>query len=282
MYNLLIIFSILTAYIILFNLGMFIPAKLFGVRVEKFYIWFDPWFKLFSFKTKETEFGLGWFPFGGYIKLSGILVEEHEELHPYYFESLSLFKQLIIIIGGPLSSLILSIGMYSYFYDVEISQFTNVLFQLVAVLVGFFFIFGVISSFAKENENINSFQNTLYYILSLIFYGCTLFLFAQYINEITPFYENLNNLLSGNIKFRDYSENLTNHEIEQFASFLGILFFFWNLIPLAGLSGFNAVNILYRAFTGRKVSEKLVERFTLLSFPFPLLFFGWIMYQLIS
>ena len=56
------------------ELGHFIMARVFRIRVEKFYIFFDPWFSLFKFKRGNTEYGLGWLPLGGYVKIAGMIV----------------------------------------------------------------------------------------------------------------------------------------------------------------------------------------------------------------
>jgi len=56
-------------------MGHFIMARVFKIRVEKFYIFFDPWFSLFKFKRGNTEYGLGWLPLGGYVKIAGMIDE---------------------------------------------------------------------------------------------------------------------------------------------------------------------------------------------------------------
>lgn len=61
--------------VILHELGHFIPAKLFKTKVEKFYLFFDPWFSLVKKKIGETEYGIGWLPFGGYVKIAGMVDE---------------------------------------------------------------------------------------------------------------------------------------------------------------------------------------------------------------
>ena len=63
----------LSILVLLHELGHFIPAKLFKTRVEKFYLFFDPWFSVFKKKVGETEYGLGWLPLGGYVKIAGNL-----------------------------------------------------------------------------------------------------------------------------------------------------------------------------------------------------------------
>ena len=65
----------LSILIILHELGHFLFARLFNTRVEKFYLFFDPWFSLFKVKKGETEYGIGWLPLGGYVKISGMIDE---------------------------------------------------------------------------------------------------------------------------------------------------------------------------------------------------------------
>ena len=63
----------LSILVVLHELGHFIPARLFKTRVEKFYLFFNPWFSLFKKKIGETEYGIGWLPLGGYVKISGMI-----------------------------------------------------------------------------------------------------------------------------------------------------------------------------------------------------------------
>ena len=63
----------LSILIVLHELGHFIPARFFKTRVEKFYLFFDPWFSLIKFKKGYTEYGIGWLPLGGYVKISGMI-----------------------------------------------------------------------------------------------------------------------------------------------------------------------------------------------------------------
>ena len=61
--------------IVLHEFGHFLPAKLFNIKVEKFYLFFDPYFALFKKKIGETEWGIGWLPLGGYVKIAGMIDE---------------------------------------------------------------------------------------------------------------------------------------------------------------------------------------------------------------
>ncbi|MGB0391170.1 MAG: RIP metalloprotease RseP [Salibacteraceae bacterium] len=109
----------LSILVVLHELGHFLPAKWFGVRVEKFYLFFDPWFSLFKFKKGDTEYGIGWVPLGGYVKLSGMIDESMDteqmaqEPQPWEFRTKPAWQRLIVMIGGVTVNVILSIIIYS-------------------------------------------------------------------------------------------------------------------------------------------------------------------------
>jgi regulator of sigma E protease len=96
----------LSILVIIHELGHFTLAKLFKTRVEKFYLFFDPWFSLFKYKKGETEYGIGWLPLGGYVKISGMIDEsmDKEQMklppQPYEFRSKSSLQRLLIMTGG--------------------------------------------------------------------------------------------------------------------------------------------------------------------------------------
>ncbi len=110
----------LSILIVLHELGHFIPAKLFGTRVEKFYLFFDPWFSLFKYKKGETEYGIGWLPLGGYVKISGMVDESFdtemlkEEPKPWEFRSKPAWQRLIIMLGGVTINFILGFLIFSF------------------------------------------------------------------------------------------------------------------------------------------------------------------------
>lgn len=105
----------LSILVLLHEGGHFFFSKLFGVRVEKFYLFFDPWFHLFEFKPKnsDTTYGMGWLPLGGYCKISGMIDEsfDTEQMkqpeQPYEFRSKPAWQRLLIMIGGVLVNFIL-------------------------------------------------------------------------------------------------------------------------------------------------------------------------------
>ena len=108
----------LSILIILHEGGHFLFARLFKTRVEKFYLFFDPWFSLFKVKKGETEYGIGWLPLGGYVKISGMIDESmdkeamKQEPKPYEFRSKKAYQRLFIMVGGVLVNLLLGIVIY--------------------------------------------------------------------------------------------------------------------------------------------------------------------------
>jgi len=109
----------LSILVILHELGHFIPAKLFKTRVEKFYLFFDPWFSLVKKKIGDTEYGIGWLPLGGYVKISGMIDEsmDKEQMQKppesWEFRAKPTWQRLIIMLGGVTVNLLLGIFIYS-------------------------------------------------------------------------------------------------------------------------------------------------------------------------
>lgn len=111
----------LSLLVIIHEGGHFLFARLFKVRVEKFCLFFDPWFTLFKFKPKnsETEYGIGWLPLGGYVKISGMIDESMDveqmkkPAQPWEFRSKSAGQRLLIMTGGVLFNFLLALFIYS-------------------------------------------------------------------------------------------------------------------------------------------------------------------------
>lgn len=96
----------LSILVVLHEFGHFLPARLFNTKVEKFYLFFDPWFSLFKFKKGDTEYGIGWLPLGGYVKIAGMIDESfdkeqmNQEPKEWEFRSKPAWQRLIIMLGG--------------------------------------------------------------------------------------------------------------------------------------------------------------------------------------
>jgi len=108
----------LSLLVIIHEFGHFILARIFKTRVEKFYLFFDPWFSLFKVKKGETEYGIGWLPLGGYVKISGMIDESMDKEamklppQPYEFRAKKTWQRLLIMIGGVVMNFILAFIIY--------------------------------------------------------------------------------------------------------------------------------------------------------------------------
>ncbi len=112
-------FLSLSILVILHELGHYLFARLFNTRVEKFYLFFNPWFEIFKFKKGDTEYGLGWLPLGGYVKIAGMIDESMDTKQmqsppqPYEYRAKPAWQRFLIISGGVLVNFILALVIYS-------------------------------------------------------------------------------------------------------------------------------------------------------------------------
>lgn len=109
----------LSILIVLHELGHFLAARAFGIKVEKFYLFFDAWgVKLFSFTYKEVEYGIGWLPLGGYVKIAGMIDESMDTEamalppQPWEFRSKPAWQRLIVMLGGVIVNIIVGIFIF--------------------------------------------------------------------------------------------------------------------------------------------------------------------------
>ncbi|MCL2413517.1 MAG: RIP metalloprotease RseP, partial [Bacteroidales bacterium] len=110
----------LSLLIFIHEMGHYLAARAFGIRVNKFYLFFDAWgFKLFSFKRGDTEFGIGWLPLGGYCQIAGMIDETQSEYgtisepQPWEYRSKPAWQRLIVLFGGIFLNLITGILILS-------------------------------------------------------------------------------------------------------------------------------------------------------------------------
>ncbi len=111
-------FLALSILVIVHEFGHYLFARLFKIRVEKFYLFFNPWFSLFKIKRGETEYGMGWLPLGGYVKISGMIDESMDKDQmkqppkPHEFRSRPSWQRLLVMVGGVLFNIILAALIY--------------------------------------------------------------------------------------------------------------------------------------------------------------------------
>ena len=109
----------LSILVILHEFGHYITAKWFKCRVEKFYLFFDPWFSIVKKKIGDTEYGIGWLPLGGYVKISGMVDESMDKEamkkppQPWEFRSKPAWQRLIIMLGGVTVNVLLAFLIYA-------------------------------------------------------------------------------------------------------------------------------------------------------------------------
>ena len=108
----------LSILVLFHEFGHFLFAKLFKTRVEKFYMFFNPWFSLFKFKKGETEYGMGWLPLGGYVKIAGMIDEsmDTEQMknppQPWEFRAKPAWQRLLIMLGGVMVNVVLAFVIF--------------------------------------------------------------------------------------------------------------------------------------------------------------------------
>ena len=112
-------FMSLSLLVAIHEFGHYIAARIFKIRVEKFYIFFDPWFSLFKWKRGETEYGVGWLPLGGYVKIAGMIDESMDleqmqaPVQEWEFRAKPAWQRFIVMIAGVTMNVLLAIVIYS-------------------------------------------------------------------------------------------------------------------------------------------------------------------------
>jgi len=119
----------LSILVFIHELGHYLAARAFKIRVEKFYLFFDAWkFKIFKFKKGDTEYGMGWLPLGGYVKIAGMIDEsmDKEQMkqppQPWEFRSKPAWQRLIVMLAGVIMNLILGMVIFAgviWYYEKE-------------------------------------------------------------------------------------------------------------------------------------------------------------------
>jgi regulator of sigma E protease len=122
----------LTLLVVIHELGHYFAARIFGIRVTKFFIFFDPWFKIWSKKIGDTEFGFGWLPLGGYVKISGMIDESldtkqlKEEPKHWEFRSKPAWQRLIVMVAGVLMNVLAGITILALSHMVFTKEYLPV------------------------------------------------------------------------------------------------------------------------------------------------------------
>lgn len=158
----------LSILVVIHEFGHFLFARIFKIKVEKFYLFFNPWFSLFKFKPKnsDTEYGIGWLPLGGYVKISGMIDESMDKeqmaqpAQPWEFRSKPAWQRLLVMVGGVLFNFLLALFIYAMMLfawgDTYISMKTakdGMVFSQVAKEIGGFQDHDIILSVDRKDLN---------------------------------------------------------------------------------------------------------------------------------
>ncbi|MGB0881526.1 MAG: RIP metalloprotease RseP [Vicingaceae bacterium] len=114
------LFLSISILVVLHEGGHFVAAKYFNTKVESFYLFFNPWFSIYKKKIGETEYGIGWLPLGGYVKIAGMIDESmdkeqmEKDPEPWEFRSKPAWQRLIIMLGGIIVNVIVGFLIYSF------------------------------------------------------------------------------------------------------------------------------------------------------------------------
>lgn len=112
------LFLSLSILVAIHEAGHFLMARAFRIRVEKFYIFFDPWFSLFKWKRGQTEYGIGWIPLGGYVKIAGMIDESldteqlEQPVQPDEFRAKPAWQRFLVMIAGVVMNVLLAVAIY--------------------------------------------------------------------------------------------------------------------------------------------------------------------------
>ena len=251
-------------------MGIYTFAKSFGVGIEKVYIWLDYKFSLLKFKINNTLYGFGWLPTGGYIKLTGLVHEAGEEMEPHHFKAKSVSKQIIILSSGAILSLIFSYTFYALSGQIN-SQ--GIIYNLVQLFVSLTIITILIAQVYKAVKSVTSFK-PLIYLSIMASYLLYLIEIAVFIHQTTPFFADFLTL------FKNDTSPFSEHGILNIFSFVGVLVFLLELIPLGGKNGFLIVNGLYQSITYQEVPDRIISKMTLFSLLVMIPLYGMLFYLL--
>lgn len=276
--NIVLFVLLYTIYIFAYNVAMYVLCLSSGVRVDKFYVWYDFKAPVFKIKRNNTEFGLGWIPLGGYLKISGMLLEEGEELEPYHFKAASPIRQILIIIVGPLLCLIAGVFVYMLQLPEIPTAFYSYTAGFIGLIIALLFIYR--QFFIREPKNNEEGESETFKIgphfLSMFFLLAVLGASFFYVNELTPFFNQISAVLSGDQELSFV--NITSEGWVTITAFFGVWFFISNMLPLGGLNGSVVVAVLYKAMAGSDIPEKLSSIYRIVTMPLMLGVYGYLCY----
>ncbi|MFK7972683.1 MAG: site-2 protease family protein [Bacteroidia bacterium] len=264
MIGVIVFFIIFSAYALIHNIAISISATLGGVRVEKFQVWFGPFRNLFKKKIGNTEFGLGWLPLGGYVKLAGFHIEDDGEVYPHYFEKLSSVKRLFIIFSGPLSALIVALLALVFFSEPKGTEVFDVIIVLIIAMASYFFALTYLPKLTTRIID-NRIKSIGLYLILVIIQLAFLYKILVEVNDIFPILEWLKGVLFEEKEVHLFHSDFGSINFKALICAIGFYHFLFNLIPTGGTIGGNMMTIAYRSLSGTKLNQKFAEYYSMFS-----------------
>lgn len=257
MLTILTLFTFFTAALFIYSGSMAILGRLFGVPVEEFCIWFNPWFSLIKTKVGKTTFILGWLPWGSYVKFAGMIEADDREPQPNDFLQIPSARQTLIVLSGPIILLLLGLPFVSPNEARNPQLWLSLLMPLLLVLSPPAV---VAQALARFNRQFKSKLAVLLMLLALSFcwLGQVYFL-AIRLDEHIPFIQNLVGVFQGRFNYSDLLGNLSDAQFSRAKMLLLMLLTLGNLLPFGGLLGGTIVSIWLRLVGAQKAVLKVLE-----------------------
>lgn len=266
MWDWLELIAVLTLFHLAYNFGTVIPARVFGIKVEKFFIYADPWFSILRFRIGETEYGLGWLPLSSYVKMSGMIDEGndtdtmHSEPQIWEFRAKPIWQRLVVMFTGPWMIVFTGVFGVVLLEGLDFSAFLALVLWSIIIM----FLIITVTSVINRKKKVSALNNRFPAIASF-----TLILLAYIIFPVFLFY-------SINEIWQIWNPDFES-QYQRFRSALrvnvllagckvGILMGLVNFLPLPAFNGGAILFLLYEAFTKRPIPEKVLEYFSLIVF----------------
>ncbi len=241
-------------------LSSYFTAKALGIHTRKFYIWFDYGFSLYKFNYKGTEFGIGWLPLGVDLRFSQSFPAEDPTSQSY--NSLSPYKKLLLNLSGPIFGLIVGIAIYAN-YTSDFRILSKLIFSIIVTLAISGILLHVTSliykKFILKHLPVIA-EKSLIIFITFIYIHFYTFIIIICVLEIFPFVDLFTNILSGEYASLYFTNTYSSKIFVLMITFVSIFIYLIMVTPFLGRNSFFIIELLYTIITGKKFSQKILER----------------------
>jgi len=210
--------------------------------------------------------------------------ESNSRFQPGDFLYLDTTRRLLIVLGGPVTSLAVGLLIAAYSYEVAWQEVLYLVLQLLFIVMLSLFLvkkLGPLVNTSLEKKTLSLPAILFFLFVSMMVYGGFFYLLIYSVDGITDFLYYLENLLMGKYKFKYLINRSYDHRLPEISRFVGVAFFIFNLLPLGGLNGGVVLTTLFESFTGVRLREKYLSNFAMVSFLFTIGLYLFVFYQLL-